>query len=189
MNKWTKEEANTWYEDQKWLVGCNFLPSTAINQLEMFQDDTFDLDTIKKEISWASDLGFNSLRIYLHDLLWANKKSFSAKLDLVLDTCSEKNIKPILVLFDDCHRAYPKLGTQPKPVRGVHNSGWKQSPGMKVVHDLFDDSLSEKESSDLSAYVRGVLDSYADDERILMWDLYNEPGQFGVGEKLSLIHI
>ena len=163
MSKWTKEKTNSWYEKQEWLVGCNFLPSTAINQLEMFQDDTFDLETIKTEISWASDLGFNSLRIYLHDLLWENKKSFTTKLDKLLDICSAENIKPILVLFDDCHRPYPKLGTQPKPVRGVHNSGWKQSPGMKVVHDLFDGSLSEKESSYLSAYVQGILDSYADD--------------------------
>ena len=145
MSKWTKEKANSWYENQGWLVGCNFLPSTAINQLEMFQDDTFDLDTIKKEVSWASDLGFNTLRIYLHDLLWTTKKSFTSKMDLVLDVCSSEGIKPTLVLFDDCHRAYPKLGKQPKPVKGVHNSGWKQSPGMKIVHDLFDNSLSEKE--------------------------------------------
>ena len=168
MSKWAKEKASSWYEKQEWLVGCNFLPSTAINQLEMFQDDTFDLETIKTEISWASDLGFNSLRIYLHDLLWENKKSFTTKLDKLLDICSAENIKPILVLFDDCHRAYPKLGAQPKPVRGVHNSGWKQSPGMKVVHDLFDGSLSEKELSDLSAYVQGVLDLYADDELSLI---------------------
>ncbi len=183
MSKWTEEKANSWYENQGWLVGCNFLPSSAINQLEMFQDDTFDLDTIKKEISWASDLGFNTLRIYLHDLLWTNKNSFTSKLDLVLDACSAESIKPILVLFDDCHRAYPKLGKQPKPVKGVHNSGWKQSPGMKVVHDLFDGNLSNEEISHLSSYVRGVLDSFAEDERILMWDLYNEPGQFGVGDK------
>ncbi len=183
MSKWTEKKANSWYENQGWLVGCNFLPSSAINQLEMFQDDTFDLDTIKKEISWASDLGFNTLRIYLHDLLWTNKNSFTSKLDLVLDACSAESIKPILVLFDDCHRAYPKLGKQPKPVKGVHNSGWKQSPGMKVVHDLFDGNLSNEEISHLSSYVRGVLDSFAEDERILMWDLYNEPGQFGVGDK------
>ena len=183
MSKWTEEKANSWYENQGWLVGCNFLPSSAINQLEMFQDDTFDLDTIKKEISCASDLGFNTLRIYLHDLLWTNKNIFTSKLDLVLDACSAESIKPILVLFDDCHRAYPKLGKQPKPVKGVHNSGWKQSPGMKVVHDLFDGNLSNEEISHLSSYVRGVLDSFAEDERILMWDLYNEPGQFGVGDK------
>ena len=183
MSKWSEEKANSWYENQGWLVGCNFLPSSAINQLEMFQDDTFDLDTIKKEISCASDLGFNTLRIYLHDLLWTNKNNFTSKLDLVLDACSAESIKPILVLFDDCHRAYPKLGKQPKPVKGVHNSGWKQSPGMKVVHDLFDGNLSKKKLSHLSSYVRGVLDSFAEDERILMWDLYNEPGQFGVGDK------
>ena len=157
MSKWTKEQANSWYENQGWVVGCNFLPSSAINQLEMFQDYTFDIETIKKEITWASDLGFNSLRIYLHDLLWNDKKNFTSKLNLVLDVCVSKNIKPILVLFDDCHRAYPKLGKQPKPVKGVHNSGWKQSPGMKVVHDLFDGSISRKELSDLSLYVHGVL--------------------------------
>ena len=95
MNKWSQEKANSWYEKQEWLVGCNFLPSTAINQLEMFQDDTFDIETIKREIFWASDLGFNSLRIYLHDLLWENKKSFTAKLDNLLDICSAENIKPI----------------------------------------------------------------------------------------------
>ncbi len=183
MNKWSEEKANSWYEDQKWIVGCNFLPSSAINQLEMFQDDTFDLDTIKTEITWASDIGFNSLRIYLHDLLWSDKNNLTSKLNLVLDFCASKEIKPILVLFDDCHRAYPKLGKQPKPVKGVHNSGWKQSPGMKVVHDLFDGSLSKKELSDLEEYVHGVLEFYAEDKRILMWDLYNEPGQFGVGEK------
>ena len=80
MSKWTEKKANSWYENQGWLVGCNFLPSSAINQLEMFQDDTFDLDTIKKEISCASDLGFNTLRIYLHDLLWTNKNIFTSKL-------------------------------------------------------------------------------------------------------------
>jgi len=183
MNKWSEEKANSWYEDQEWIVGCNFLPSSAINQLEMFQDDTFDLDTIKKEITWASGLGFNSLRIYLHDLLWSDKDNLTSKLNLILDFCASKGIKPILVLFDDCHRAYPKLGKQPKPVKGVHNSGWKQSPGMKVVHGLFDGSLSKEELSDLKAYVQGVLEFYAEDERILMWDLYNEPGQFGVGDK------
>ena len=92
MSKWTKEQANSWYKNQGWVVGCNFLPSSAINQLEMFQDATFDIETIKKEITWASDLGFNSLRIYLHDLLWTDKKNFTSKLNLVLDVCISKNI-------------------------------------------------------------------------------------------------
>ena len=99
MSKWPEEKAYSWYEDQEWIVGCNFLPSTAINQLEMFQDDTFDAETIKNEINWASDLGFNSLRIYLHDLLWSDKNSFISKLDFVLDVSASKNIKPILVII------------------------------------------------------------------------------------------
>tara|TARA_Y100001970_G_scaffold266394_1_gene355012 strand:+ start:28875 stop:29924 length:1050 start_codon:yes stop_codon:yes gene_type:complete len=181
--QWTKDKAHDWYLKQKWLVGCNFIPSTAINQLEMFQEESFDLNAIKKEISLAANLGFNSLRIYLHDLLWCDKKNLFTKLNLVLEVCASNNIKPILVLFDDCHRAYPKLGKQPKPVRGVHNSGWKQSPGLKVVHDLFDNSLSKEERSRLKSYVKGVLEFYANDERVLMWDVYNEPGQFGVGNK------
>ena len=62
--KWDEEKAKTWYQEQPWLVGCNFLPSSAINQLEMFQNDTFDKKTIKRELDWAKELGFNSLRVY-----------------------------------------------------------------------------------------------------------------------------
>jgi hypothetical protein len=32
---WTAEQANQWYAKQPWLVGANFLPSSAINQLEI----------------------------------------------------------------------------------------------------------------------------------------------------------
>ena len=102
--KWSEEKANSWYEEQPWLVGCNFLPSSAINQLEMFQEDTFDDETIERELDWAKDLGFNSLRVYLHDLLWSEKEKFKKNFDKFLDICETRNIKPIIVLFDDCHR-------------------------------------------------------------------------------------
>ena len=105
--KWSKEKANRWYEEQPWLVGCNFLPSSAINQLEMFQEDTFDEKIIERELDWAKDLGFNSLRVYLHDLLWSEKDKFKKTFDRFLDICEKRNIKPIIVLFDDCHRPFP----------------------------------------------------------------------------------
>lgn len=184
MERWTEAKARDWYSEQPWLVGCNFLPSTAINQLEMFQENTFDEQTIKREVKWASELGFNTLRIYLHDLLWKNNPSaFCKKLDLVLTICSIHNIRPILVLFDDCHRPYPKLGIQPRPVKGVHNSGWKQSPGMEIVHAVHDGLASSSELKRLKDFIQGVIFHYKEDERILMWDIYNEPGQLGVGEK------
>ena len=84
---WSKEKIQDWYDDHNWLVGCNYLPSSAINQLEMFQEDSFDADTNKREIGWASDVGFNSLRIYLHDLLWQDKESFKKRLNEILSLC------------------------------------------------------------------------------------------------------
>ena len=181
--KWTKKKANNWYDEQPWLVGCNFLPSTAINQLEMFQEDSFDEDTIKRELNWAKDLGFNSLRVYLHDLLWSRRDKFKKTFEKFLDLCRERNIKPIIVLFDDCHRPYPKLGKQPMPVKGVHNSGWKQSPGMALVNEIHEKKIDAKELNRLKEFIQGMLRDYANDERILMWDIYNEPGQFGMGDK------
>jgi hypothetical protein len=35
--RWTVAEADSWWAAQPWLVGCNFIPSTAANQLEMWQ--------------------------------------------------------------------------------------------------------------------------------------------------------
>ena len=181
--KWSKEESKSWYKKQPWLVGCNFLPSSSINQLEMFQEDTFDEETIKKELDWAKELGFNSLRVYLHDLLWSEKDKFKKTFDKFLDICKKRNIKPIIVLFDDCHRPYPKLGKQPLPVKGVHTSGWKQSPGMELVNQIDEEKIDAKELNRLKEFVQGVLKDYSNDERVLMWDIYNEPGQFGIGDK------
>ena len=123
MAKWSESEALAWYKKQDWIVGCNYLPSNAINQLEMFQPETFDSEINKRELSWANNLGFNSVRVYLHDLLWNDPKTFKDTLDRFLNICDQNNIRPILVLFDDCHRPFPNVGTQPQPVTGVHNSG------------------------------------------------------------------
>ena len=188
--KWTEKQSNTWYSRQPWLVGCNFLPSSAVNQLEMFQEDSFDQKTIERELDWAKDLGFNSLRVYLHDLLWSEKEKFKKTFEKFLNICDERGIKPIIVLFDDCHRPYPKIGKQPIPVMGVHNSGWKQSPGMEIVNQVSEDEIDAKELNRLKEFIQGILLDYSTDERILMWDIYNEPGQFGLGDKsLGLLQL
>ena len=72
--RWSEERAATWQRERPWLVGCNFIPSTAINQLEMWQADTFDSATIDRELGWAQDLGFTSVRVFLHHLLWQQDK-------------------------------------------------------------------------------------------------------------------
>lgn len=177
MKRWTEERANQWYSEQPWLLGCNFIPSTAINQLEMWQSDTFDEKTIKKELKWASELGMNTVRVYLHDLAWeADAKGFKKRIAQFLKIAEKHDIKPMFVFFDDCWNADPKIGKQPEPKPGIHNSGWLQSPGKAVVND-------RKQWDRLERYVKDILTEFRNDKRILLWDLYNEPGNSGQGSK------
>ena len=166
---WSVEKANRWYAEQPWLVGANFVPSTASNQLEMWQAETFDSETIERELGWASEVGMNSMRVFLHDLVWhADADGFKERVDRFLSIASRCGIRTKFVLFDDCW--FPaKLGRQPEPVPGVHNSRWAQSPGHAVVGD-------RKEWPRLEAYVRDVVGAFGQDERVCVWDLYNEPG-------------
>lgn len=171
---WTADQAKAWGLRQPWLAGCNFIPSTAINELEMWQAATFDLLTIDRELGWAESLGFNTVRVYLHNLLWqSDQEGFVQRINQFLETCDRHHIRVILVLFDDCWLPDPKPGTQPDPVSGVHNSGWLRAPGPAIVSD-------PGQWTSLEVYTKGVLTSFKDDTRILMWDLYNEPGNSGM---------
>jgi hypothetical protein len=174
---WTKEQANTWYAKQPWLVGCNFIPSTAINQLEMWQADTFDPKTIDRELGWAADLGMNTVRTFLHDLAWEqDPQGFKERVGKFLDIAARHKIRPMLVIFDDCWNQSPKPGKQPAPIPGVHNSGWVQSPSSVVVAD-------PKKWGRLEKYVKDIVAAFGKDERVLAWDLYNEPGNSGLDAK------
>ena len=171
--RWPAEKANAWYAKQPWLVGCNYIPRTAINQLEMWQADTFDPKTIDQELGWARHIGFNTLRVYLHDKAWAaDPEGFKKRIDGFLNICSSHHIRPMFVFFDDCWSATSNIGKQPDPRPGVHNSGWLQSPGKASVNDLSTWPGLEK-------YVTDIVTSFGKDDRILMWDLYNEPGNLG----------
>lgn len=175
--RWTVDKANTWYKQQGWLRGCNFQPSTAINQLEMFQPETFDTATINKELGWAEDLGFNVMRVYLHHLLWASDKDgFKKRLDTYLAISSKHKIKTLFVIFDDCWNDTARLGKQPEPKIGTHNSGWVRDPGTMIYNHP--DSLKT-----LELYVKDLLITFKNDRRILMWDLYNEPGNWSQFQK------
>jgi len=175
--RWSDAKANFWYQRYSWIVGCNYIPSTAVNQLEMWQGETFDSVTIDRELRWASDLGFNTVRVYLHDLLWATDwAGFRSRINNFLDIADKRNLRTIFVLLDDCWNPNPHQGLQPPPIPGVHNSGWVQSPGPNVVNDP---DLWLR----IERYVKDVIRAFAADTRVLMWDLYNEPGNSGQGKK------
>ena len=157
---WSAKKANDWYKKQGWLVGANFLPSTAINQLEMWQAETYDANTIDKELGWAQGIGMNVMRVYLHDLAWkADPAGFKQRMDNFLSIASRHKIKILFTIFDDCWNPDAKIGTQPKPKPGVHNSGWVRSPSNNV-HD------STLHWPYLEKYVQDFLTTFKDDKSI-----------------------
>jgi len=173
---WTKQQANDWYKKQGWLVGADFLPSTAINQLEMWQAETFDSATIDRELGWAHNIGMNVMRVYLHDLAWQeDPEGFKNRMNRYLAISTKNQIKTLFTIFDDCWNPDPAIGKQPDPKAGIHNSGWVRSPS-KTVHD------DTTQWTYLEKYVKDVLTTFRNDDRVLMWDLYNEPGNSSYNE-------
>lgn len=167
--RWTESAATIWQRDRPWIVGCNFIPSTAGNQLEMWQSATFDPVTIDRELGWAAGLGMNVARVYLHDLLWKQDSlGFLDRIETYLAIAWRHRVRTIFVLFDSCWGADPMAGPQMKPMPGVHNSMWVQSPGMAFFSGL-------SSHSRLEDYVCGVVGAFAHDGRVLAWDIWNEP--------------
>ncbi|RRB00053.1 endo-1,4-beta-xylanase [Larkinella rosea] len=167
--QWTPKQANDWYKSQPWLVGSNFLPASAINQLEMWQAQSFDPKRIDKELGYAESLGMNTMRVFLHDMVWRqDAKGFKNRIDQFLALCAKHKIRPMLVLFDSCWDPQPKLGKQHAPVLGRHNSGWVQGPGAAILSD-------KTKWESLRSYVKDVVGTFRADKRILAWDIVNEP--------------
>jgi len=172
---WTKAQANAWYAHQPWLVGSNYAPATAINQLEMWQADSFDPATIDRELGLAESIGMNTMRVFLHNALWEQDAAgLKARMNTFLTIAAKHHIRPVFVLFDSCWDPNPVLGKQHPPIPGVHNSGWVQSPGAARLADA-------SQYPKLQAYVKDVVGSFAHDQRILAWDVWNEPNNDGGG--------
>jgi hypothetical protein len=168
-DRWPEAKATAWYAQQPWLVGSNYIPATAINELEMWQADTFDPKTIDKELALAEGLGMKTMRVFLHDLLWKqDADGFRKRVDQFLDIAARHHIKPLFVLFDSCWDPHPKLGPQHAPKPGVHNSGWLQSPGADALQD-------PSQYARLEEYVKGIVGAFGKDDRVLGWDVWNEP--------------
>lgn len=167
--RFTPDVANYWYRNQPWLVGANYIPAYAINQLEMWQPETFDTVAIEHELVLAAGLGMRTMRVFLHDLLWQQDSTgFKNRIDAFLRVCVRSGVRPMLVLFDSCWNPDAQLGKQPDPKPGVHNSGWVKSPALRHLQDY-------REIPRLEQYVKGIIRAFGNDPRVLAWDLWNEP--------------
>jgi hypothetical protein len=166
--RWTENKINQWYHDKGWLLGCNYAPSTAVNQLEMWEADSFDPITIDRELGWAESLGFNSIRVFLHHMLWEHDaKGLLERMERFLQIADGHGIGVMFVLFDAVWNPFPEPGKREYKM-GVHNSGWLQSPGIEILKNV-------KRHDEMAGYVKDVISHFKDDKRIHVWDLFNEP--------------
>ncbi|RQP11296.1 MAG: 1,4-beta-xylanase, partial [Parapedobacter sp.] len=108
-------------------------------------------------------------RVYLHDLPYEQDSlGFLTRIDRFLQLADKHGIRPLLVFFDSCWDPFPVSGKQRAPKPHVHNSGWVQSPGQYALKD-------STQYPRLERYVKGVIGHFANDGRILGWDVWNEP--------------
>ena len=165
---WAAADARAWADALPVLVGCNYTPAYAQNQIAFWAAETFDPQAIDRELAAAERIGMNALRVYLHDQAWrADPEGFLGRLDLFLALAAGRGHRVLLVLFDDCwHEPVP--GPQAAPVPGVHNSRWARSPGRARL-------LDRSGWGELQDYVRALAARFGEDERVLAWDVYNEP--------------
>ncbi len=177
--RWPSAKAWKWYRQLGPVAGCNYLPRTAVNTTEMWQQETFDPQTIDQELGWAHEAGYNSVRVFLQYVVWKeDPDGFKRRLGEFLTIAQKHNIRVMLVPFCDCAFAgrEPYLGPQDAPVPGVHNSGWVPSPGLKRVVD-------RTAWPDLEKYIKDLIGHFGHDQRVLIWDLYNEPGNSNLWDK------
>jgi hypothetical protein len=178
---WSKAQAEEWYKQWGWLRGSDFIPSTAINQLEMWQAESFDTATINRELGWAESIGLNSMRVYLHHLAWQiDPEGFKNRMDKYLSIADKHGISTLFVFYDDCWNPKYKAGKQPEPKLGIHNSGWVRDPGDTLITDTTIFITLQK-------YQKDVLTRFANDKRIVLWDLYNEPGNSNYKDKSMVL--
>lgn len=177
-SRWSEERANEWWAQQEWPVGCNYVPSYAVNQLEWWQEETYDPERIDYELGLAESLGFNTLRIFLHELLWyADKDGYKDRIDNFMEIADRHGMKLIMTFFTN-GGSYndPKLGPQPQPIEGTHATAWIQTPGTHIVNN-------PEEWYKLKEYVQDIMKEYKDDDRVLYWCLYNEPENYKNGTR------
>lgn len=172
MDRWSEAEAKRWWQELPWICGFNFLPSSAVNFVEMWHPDTFDAHGIERELGWAADIGFNAIRINLPFVGWVHDRDgLLDRLDRVIGIASARGIDTVPCLLDDCGFGgeEPVWGPQPEPLPGIHNSRAVASPGRGAV-------LDQGLRPQLKVYLQDIIGNFRSDPRILFWDLYNEPG-------------
>ena len=181
--RWSEEKAWKWYNSRPWLRGCNYMSADCANRIDQWQSLGFEerLQTTDEELALAASTGFNTIRIILEFIVWDQEHdSFMERFDRYLETAAKHGISCMVVFGNDC---MPPKNEFWKPLQlGEQHYDWGYHGGRKYSqHSRFSavgyHLLDEPELA-LRHYewVREIMTAYRDDERICMWDMYNEPG-------------
>jgi len=197
MKQWTPEQARTWYDRMPWLRGCNFLPSDCCNRIAFWQELDFEqhLATADRELELAAKTGFNSIRVILEFIVWDRQHDgFMERFERFLTVAARHGIKLMVCFANDC--TVPKDEKYRVPALGPQHYDWgyhggrKNSPHSGYKNAVgYNPALDEPEMAErFYAMVSEIVAKYANDPRIVIWDLFNEPGNGNRGE-VSVPHV
>ena len=180
---WSKEKAWDWYQKRPWIRGCNYMSADCANRIDQWQADGFEqrLETTDRELALAAQTGFNSIRIIPEFIVWDQEHdSFLKRFDRYLDVCAKHGITCMVVLANDCMRPkgleINRLGRQ--HVAWGYHGGRKlsQHDSIGIGYHVLDEPETAPRYFEM---VREMVVRYKNDERIIIWNVYNEVGNSG----------
>ena len=182
--RWSKERIWEWYNNRPWMRGCNYMSASSANRVDTWQELGFEERMVEteRELALVRDTGFNTIRIIPEFVVWQKEHDgFMERFDRYLDLCWKYGISCMVVLANDCMP--PKTERWKLPDIGPQTYDWGYHGGKKhsqhgthtgpAPHYYLDDPETAAEYFEM---VRELITKYKDDERICIWDLYNEPG-------------
>lgn len=186
MDTWSKEKIWDWYGSRPWIRGCNFMSSDCANRIDQWQEYGFEkrLETADRELAVAEEIGYNSIRIILEFEVWDRQHDgFMRRLDKYLETAYKHGIDAMVVLANDC--CVPKSLYKPVVFGEQHydvgyHGGRKSSPHAAYASADNEERYHPLDEPEIREcyykMVKEIITEYAHDERVLIWNLFNEPG-------------
>ncbi len=194
---WTIEQAWDWQEKVGWLRGCNFIGSDCSSRIDMWQSykNEEHMQTAQRELSLCRDIGFNTVRLIVEFDVWLQERdSFLKILERYIALCARFGLKVMLVLANEAQlcrgeKYVPKTLGEQAYALGYHQGRFPLSEEQKALtpyHELERRETREK----YLEMVREIVDRYRADERVVCWNVYNEPGiTIGIERSLPLIQL
>lgn len=183
--QWTCEEANAWYAEYPWIRGCNFIGSDCANRRDMWQSYKNDerMATADRELALAEKTGFNTVRLIMDFDVWLQEReSYMEILEKYIALCAAHGQSVMLTLTAEAQLPRgdfadfkPKTLGEQNYALGYHQGRGPLPPeeaAKAPYHWLENPALKDK----FLTMIRDIVGRYAHDGRVIVWNVYNEPG-------------